>query len=470
MTDGAGGYYTIRKGDTLSSIARTYAIDGGWKSIYYHEKNKDFRKLRPDPNLIYPGDQVWLPGVTLNRVKGRTGDRTTVVRIPPKPTPTIKVKWSKKRVTPDHNSTWPPATPPTDKVPKEAKVELVIETTNVPDGTPAFAEIRRCATGKILRKGTIKELSVKGNKVIDNKTGKPPVWVFDARHAPWNPWDKPFFYFTVSVNYMGLKAETPKDFKANEKDCLRVLYWHYCVAESSTLKGVLPECQLVAGILKGVPNSKAAVQNLTTINVPLARYGSLLRNTYVFHMASHGNVRHRTKKPPPSIGTVTSSQPPDDVPDPKNWRSVVSITPSRFGDVEVNTVASVPSVPRYLFYSSTCLSGWEPSFANALIKRGCRNVLAFRRTIPDAEAPLLARKFYRRWANNYKLDPEKIPDCFFKVAPDHYKNMRPVLYGKGGGRIEKDGLTASQIALIAIGAVVGVGLLGVGLWLLLKKK
>jgi Ca-activated chloride channel family protein len=53
--------YTVKPGDWLASIARQYGI-GDWKKIYDYPKNKEFRDKRPNPNRIYPGDVVWIPG------------------------------------------------------------------------------------------------------------------------------------------------------------------------------------------------------------------------------------------------------------------------------------------------------------------------------------------------------------------------------------------------------------------------
>ena len=104
-----------------------------------------------------------------------------------------------------------------------------------------------------------------------------------------------------------------------------------------------------------------------------------------------------------------------------------------------------------------------------MIARGTRNVIAFRRTIPDDEAPQMARKFYTRWANTYKLNPEKIPECFFKSGADHYSNMKPILYGAGGGAIQDSGLSPLAIAAIVVGAVVAGALIGLAVYSLLKK-
>jgi hypothetical protein len=380
------------------------------------------------------------------------------------PIPTLKVRWSKPKITPNHNSSFPPKTPPTDTIPEEAKVQLLGETTNVPDGITASMTISHSHTGSTVTDGNITGLIVRGGKVLDPATGNAPEWVFEAKHILWDPWDKPYYFFNCKVEYEGLSEDTPKDSKGHEAECLRLAYWHNCVAESSTLTGVLPECTSVAAILNGVAHSKALTQNLTTENVALDRYGSLLRNTYVFHMASHGNVLDR------ATGTgIGNSDPGETAFNKSEWRSVVHIAPApRFGDAQVMNLASIPSVPKYLFYSSTCLTGWESSFADALISRGTRNVLAFRRSIPDSEAPVMANKFYTRWAKTYKLDPSKIPECFFKAGADHYHNMKPILYGAGGGAI-KGGFSALEIASIAVAGIVGGVLIGVAVWALLRK-
>jgi hypothetical protein len=369
--------------------------------------------------------------------------------------PSLTVQWSKPKVTPNHNSSWPPASPPTDSIPAEALVVLQADTTNVPDGVGASITIYGGA-GNV---ETLAKLEVRGGTVVDPATGKPPQWRARAKHNLWNPWNKPFYNFSCEVDYQGLSSSTDKE----KKPPLRLLYWHMCVAESSTLAGVLPECNSVAGILNGVADSKAKVQNLTTENITLAQYGSLLRNTYVFHQASHGNALKRSDG---------SSIPEDDPGESKyrkaEWRSVVHITPGpRFGDAEVKTKASILSVPKYLFYSSTCLTGWEPSFANAMIARGTRNVIAFRRTIPDDEAPEMAKKFYKSWAKT-NLNPAKIPDCFLKAGADHYKNMKPILYGAGGRAIEESGLSTLEKAAIAVAIVAAGVVAGVALYKLLN--
>jgi N-acetylmuramoyl-L-alanine amidase len=54
------GYYAVRQGDCLSSIAETFGF-GDFETIYQHPENAGFRKKRPNPNIICPGDVLFIP-------------------------------------------------------------------------------------------------------------------------------------------------------------------------------------------------------------------------------------------------------------------------------------------------------------------------------------------------------------------------------------------------------------------------
>ena len=57
-TTGSGKTYVVVKGDSLSKIAkREYGDANKWRTIY--EANKDLIK---DPDLIYPGQELKVPG------------------------------------------------------------------------------------------------------------------------------------------------------------------------------------------------------------------------------------------------------------------------------------------------------------------------------------------------------------------------------------------------------------------------
>jgi hypothetical protein len=68
--------YAVRSGDTLTAIARDQGFDS-WRQLYNHPANAAFRARRPDPNRIFPGDQIVIPNiVTAVTATGAT-------RIPP---------------------------------------------------------------------------------------------------------------------------------------------------------------------------------------------------------------------------------------------------------------------------------------------------------------------------------------------------------------------------------------------------
>ncbi len=52
--------HVVRQGECLSSIAYHYKLPN-WRVIYDHPRNAAFKAKRPNPNLIYPGDEVYIP-------------------------------------------------------------------------------------------------------------------------------------------------------------------------------------------------------------------------------------------------------------------------------------------------------------------------------------------------------------------------------------------------------------------------
>lgn len=52
--------HTIEQGETLLRIARRYGL-GRVAALYDHPCNEAFRALRPNPDLVYPGDRIVIP-------------------------------------------------------------------------------------------------------------------------------------------------------------------------------------------------------------------------------------------------------------------------------------------------------------------------------------------------------------------------------------------------------------------------
>lgn len=70
MDDGA--YYEVQQGDNLTLIALQFGF-ADHHAIYDHPKNADFKKRRPDPDILHPGDRIFIPPLT-DREETRSSD------------------------------------------------------------------------------------------------------------------------------------------------------------------------------------------------------------------------------------------------------------------------------------------------------------------------------------------------------------------------------------------------------------
>jgi hypothetical protein len=359
----------------------------------------------------------------------------------------VRARWSKPRVMPVHNSTFPPATPPTDAVPDDCKVDLMVDTQGVPDGTPARIAILHAQSNAVISDGELDNLEIRGDQVVVPATGARPQWTFEAKHGPWEVWDKPLFYMVAHVGDQ-LQGESPHDL-ANEDDLLRVcpvlVTISDAIADTPAGGGLTTQDEMyeIGNLEKLDPARGIYSIPFNQANVPTALWGSVIRNSYAYHQTSHGDVRCRVDGA--QFNASADGTEPTVCPnDPAHaGRSVLFIGNTPFGDAETANAAAVPSVPRYLVYINTCVAGWEPSFADALMARGTRNVIAFQKYIPDDDAREMARQFYRKWAQIHRLDPEKIPEVFYSVSPPFVGSMKPVLFGAGAAGAGAAGAAAA---------------------------
>jgi len=54
--------YTIQEGDCVSSIASKAGFL--WTTVWNHANNASLKQLRTDPNVLNPGDQIFIPDLT----------------------------------------------------------------------------------------------------------------------------------------------------------------------------------------------------------------------------------------------------------------------------------------------------------------------------------------------------------------------------------------------------------------------
>ena len=67
--------HEVQQGDYLSKIAAEYGFL--WKTLYNHPLNAEFKAKRPDPNVIYPGDVIWIPDKEPGKEDRPTDNRHT---------------------------------------------------------------------------------------------------------------------------------------------------------------------------------------------------------------------------------------------------------------------------------------------------------------------------------------------------------------------------------------------------------
>jgi N-acetylmuramoyl-L-alanine amidase len=66
--------HIVAQGEYLSLIASRYGFRD-WKRIYEHPTNAAFRKKRPNPHVLLPGDEIFIPDRTPQTVQCDTGKK-----------------------------------------------------------------------------------------------------------------------------------------------------------------------------------------------------------------------------------------------------------------------------------------------------------------------------------------------------------------------------------------------------------
>jgi hypothetical protein len=63
--------HIVSQGECITSIACRYGFTA--QTIYGHSNNEGLRQARPNPHILYPGDQVFIPKVRFEKTSGATG-------------------------------------------------------------------------------------------------------------------------------------------------------------------------------------------------------------------------------------------------------------------------------------------------------------------------------------------------------------------------------------------------------------
>jgi N-acetylmuramoyl-L-alanine amidase len=68
--------HTVEQGEYLASIAKDYGFSD-WHTIYDHPQNAQLKKKRPNPNVLFPGDELFIPNKEMKEESCPTEKRTS---------------------------------------------------------------------------------------------------------------------------------------------------------------------------------------------------------------------------------------------------------------------------------------------------------------------------------------------------------------------------------------------------------
>jgi hypothetical protein len=72
------GYYKVKQGDYLSKIAKKHGFPD-YTVIWNDPHNAQLKQQRDNPNVLYPGDKVYVPDIQLRQESGATDQRHSFV-------------------------------------------------------------------------------------------------------------------------------------------------------------------------------------------------------------------------------------------------------------------------------------------------------------------------------------------------------------------------------------------------------
>jgi hypothetical protein len=65
------GFHIVEEGEWISKLAKWYGIPD-WKTIWNHPNNSKLREERESPNILFPGDKVFIPEIETKEESGAT--------------------------------------------------------------------------------------------------------------------------------------------------------------------------------------------------------------------------------------------------------------------------------------------------------------------------------------------------------------------------------------------------------------
>jgi len=73
------GNYTVQQGDHLAKIAKAFGFSD-WQTIWKQPNNADMKNKRKNPNVLYPGDTLYIPDRQLREESSSTDKKHSFVK------------------------------------------------------------------------------------------------------------------------------------------------------------------------------------------------------------------------------------------------------------------------------------------------------------------------------------------------------------------------------------------------------
>jgi N-acetylmuramoyl-L-alanine amidase len=75
----SAGYYRVRQGDWLAKIADDFGIPD-WQTVWNHPSNAELRDTRQSPNILMPGDRLFIPAITAKETDASSDQKHQFVK------------------------------------------------------------------------------------------------------------------------------------------------------------------------------------------------------------------------------------------------------------------------------------------------------------------------------------------------------------------------------------------------------
>jgi len=129
--------------------------------------------------------------------------------------------------------------------------------------------------------------------------------------------------------------------------------------------------------------------------------------------------------PPAAPAPQAAAPAPDPAPAAPATPKWTRVTGTRKNLLAPEDLATLPNLPRALYFLNTCNMMRTKAFAKAAHARGTRFVVGWGFPVDDTLGRETAKGFYKLWLGTYKADPDKIPKVFAQIK------MRVKAFGGG---------------------------------------